>query len=57
MELIQTEQIRFNEREKNIINNAFHIINQLHEETTNYTLTILTEELMEKLLSLEEFYE
>lgn len=57
MELIQIEQIRLNEKEKNILNNAFYIINQLHERTTNYGLSILTEELVDGLRNLEEYYE
>lgn len=57
MELIQVEQIRFTDKEKNILDNAFNIISQVHEQTTNYTLTILTGELLNGLKTLEDFYE
>lgn len=57
MELIKIEQIRLNEKEKNILDNAFYIINQLHERTTDYGLSILTEELVDGLRNLEEYYE
>lgn len=57
MELIQIEQIRLNEAEKKILNSAFYIINQVHEKTVNPTLSTLTGELIDGLVSLEDFYE
>ena len=57
MELIQIEQIRLNEKEKNILDNAFYIINQLHEKTTSYDLSIITGDLITGLMNLEEYYE
>jgi len=57
MELIQVEQIRLDEEEKNTLNNAFYIINQLHEKTTDYDLSVLTGELVAELIKLEDFYE
>lgn len=57
MELIQVEQIRFTDKEKNILDNAYNIIIQVHEQTTNYTLAILTGELLNGLKTLEDFYE
>lgn len=57
MELIQIEQIRLDEEEKNTLDNAFNIINQLHEKTTDYDLSVLTKELIAELIKLEEYYE
>lgn len=57
MELIQIEQIRLNEKERNILDSALYIINQLNEKTTSYELTIITEDLIAGLTNLEEYYE
>lgn len=57
MELIQIEQIRLNEEEKNTLDNAFNIISQLNEKTTNYDLSIITNDLITGLLNLDEYYE
>lgn len=57
MELIQIEQIRLDEKERKILENAFYIINQLHEKTTDYDLTIITGDLIAGLANLEEYYE
>lgn len=56
MELIQTIQIRFNEKEKDILESAFYIIDQLYEDTTDYDLSNLTEKLLDGLKKLEEYY-
>lgn len=57
MELIHTEQIRLSEKEKNILDSAFYIIKQLNEQTTDYDLTIITDDLLGGLTNLEEYYE
>lgn len=57
MELIQIEQIRLNEEEKNTLDNAFNIISQLHEKTTSYELSIITGDLITGLINLDEYYE
>lgn len=56
MEIVQTVQIRFNEKEKDILESAFYIINQLYEDTTDYDLSNLTEKLIDGLAKLEEYY-
>ncbi len=57
MELIQIEQIRLDEKERYILDNAFYIIDQLHGRTTDYDLSIITGDLLEGLINLEEYYE
>ena len=57
MELIQIEQIRLDKEEKNILGNAFYIINQINEKTTDYDLSIITNELLDDLAKLEDYYE
>ena len=57
MELIQIEQIRLNEEEKNTLDNAFNIISQLHEKITSYELSIITGDLITGLINLDEYYE
>lgn len=57
MELIHTEQIRLSEKEKNILDSAFYIIKQVNEQTTDYDLTIITDDLIGGLTNLEEYYE
>lgn len=57
MELIQIERIRLDKEERNILGNAFYIINQLHEKTTDYDLSVLTGELLNGLINLKEYYE
>lgn len=57
MELIRTEILRLTEEEKKILNNAFYILNQINEETTDYDLSILTEKLIDDLARLENYYE
>lgn len=56
MELIHIEQIRLDEKEKDILESAFYIINQLYEETTDYDLNNLTGKLIDGLTKLEEYY-
>lgn len=57
MELIQIEQIRLDEKERKILGNAFYIINQINEKTTDYDLSIITNELLDDLAKLEDYYE
>ena len=57
MELIQIEQIRLNEKEKDILDNAFYIIKELYEKTTDYDLSIITDDLIGGLINLKEYYE
>ena len=56
MKLIHIEQIRLDEKEKDILESAFYIINQLYEETTDYDLSNLTGKLIDGLTKLEEYY-
>ena len=57
MELIQIEQIRLDKEEKNILGKAFYIINQIYEKTTDYNLSIITNNLLDGLARLEDYYE
>lgn len=56
MKLIHIEQITLDEKEKDILESAFYIINQLYEETTDYDLSNLTGKLIDGLTKLEEYY-
>ena len=56
MKLIHIEQITLDEKEKDILESAFYIINQLYEETTDYDLSNLTGKLIDGLTQLEEYY-